>query len=860
MLGSETALRRLYQLGLAERGPVSASEADAGEAGRLWIEDVPDVADGPLARRRLWAEMRRGIDVTGRWRTRLVLCRYTDGQADLVLATRRDATITEAGVSAPTWGLAGAEGARRHARPVVSVLDLSAVSGLVAKTAEPARLLATALSRTMARYADGGPTDVTKVATVVVNDLSPAPGLTQVAQFDSESLEMPLVLAIDVADGRVAHAELRYRTDQIAPAVAGQIAAGIAAECRPRPLVASAGPHPARRSPASSPECVHDAFAQMARAQPDAEALTCNGTVLRYQQLNDQADLLARGLVASGGRPGDRVAVCLQRSPDLVAILLAVLKAGMTYVPVDPLYPPQRIQFVAENAAVRLLLTEPGSIASAVGGELVILSPDELRSVSADLPASHPMPETTPDDLAYIIYTSGSTGRPKGVAIPHRNVLSLVRALASGLGIGSGDVWSLFHSCAFDFSVWEMWGCLLTGGRLVVVPYWTSRSPGEFHQLLAAEGVTVLSQTPSAFTQLIQADQGSRQADSYPRLSALRMVVLGGETLDARTLLPWFDRYPETGCRVVNMFGITETTVHVTAQEMTRAEAVLGSRSVGRPIDGWRVIVMNERGEPVPPGVAGEIYVGGSGVASHYVGLPGLTAQRFVPGPPGDGNGFPEPAGARLYRSGDRGRLLLDGRLEHLGRVDDQVKVRGFRIEPSEVRAVLLRHPAVRAAAVVTHGDGPDAQLDAYVVLAGGTSAGVQEVRRHAAQFVPDYMVPATMTVVTDLPLTLNGKIDRDRLPAPAVPVGRGGPVPETGCAKLIAEAWERLFGTSAGLDDNFFDLGGNSLTAIRLLDLMNTLGIPRVSIRTLYQYPTVRQLAAFVAGADRPEDSRKGT
>ncbi|WP_143343260.1 AMP-binding protein, partial [Crossiella equi] len=262
---------------------------------------------------------------------------------------------------------------------------------------------------------------------------------------------------------------------------------------------------------------------------------------------------------------------------------------------------------------------------------------------------------------AYVIYTSGSTGRPKGVVVPHRNVLALVAATRPEYALSTADVWTWFHSSAFDFSVWEIWGCLLTGGRLVVVPYFVSREPDRFAELLAAEGVTVLSQTPSAFTQLLTVD--------HHALSP-RLVVFGGEPLDARVLLPWFDQHP--GSRVVNMFGITETTVHVTHQTLDRSLALAATRSVGPALPGWHLLVLDPEGRVQPPGVPGEICVGGAGVATGYLGQETLTAQRFR---------WNEHTGSRLYHSGDLGRLRPDGRLEHLGRIDSQVKLRGFRIE-----------------------------------------------------------------------------------------------------------------------------------------------------------------------------------
>lgn len=386
-------------------------------------------------------------------------------------------------------------------------------------------------------------------------------------------------------------------------------------------------------------------------------------------------------------------------------------------------------------------------------------------------------------------------------------------------------------STAFDFSVWEIWGCLLTGGRLVVVPYSVSREPDRFRDLLVAERVTVLSQTPSAFAQLLDVDHAD---------AGVRLVVLGGEPLDTRMLLPWFDRHPERLCRVVNMFGITETTVHVTEQTLTRKLALAATRSVGHALPGWYLYVLDPVGRLLPPGVAGEICVGGAGVARGYLGQEELTSRRFVPDP------F---TGAVLYRSGDLGRLRPDGRLEHLGRIDSQVKIRGFRIELDEIRSVLLEDPAVRTAAVVVRRDDPadaaTARIDAYVVLSSGGDPGV--VRDRAAGILPEHMLPATVTALDTLPLTPNGKLDAARLPVPAVRRTRGPSTTRAaatgdGLTTSLTEIWSEVLGVPVGPDDDFFELGGNSLFAVRIGAALRARGLPSLRLRELYRHPTVRR------------------
>ncbi|MDX3280313.1 non-ribosomal peptide synthetase [Streptomyces scabiei] len=591
------------------------------------------------------------------------------------------------------------------------------------------------------------------------------------------------------------------------------------------------------RALVSTPVTVPEAFARIAGATPERIAVTEGAVGLTYGDLDERSTRLADGLHERGVTAGDRVGVCLERTAELVVTLLAVLKAGATYVPVDPAYPADRIAHTARDAGLRVMVTRLPEFPDVEGCDPV--TPDELLDTARQFAVAPASPKGAgPDTAAYVIYTSGSTGRPKGVEVPHRNVIALIDATREEYGFGADDVWTWFHSGAFDFSVWEIWGCLLTGGRLVVVPYFLSREPDLFRDLLVAENVTVLSQTPSAFAQLLDVD--------HTRVP-VRMVVFGGEPLDARMLLPWLDRHPESVCRTVNMFGITETTVHVTEQTVTRRLALAATRSVGRALPGWHLYVTDPAGRLQPPGVAGEICVGGAGVALGYLGQEELTARRFVPDP---------YTGGTMYRSGDLGRLRPDGRLEHLGRLDSQVKIRGFRIELDEIRSVLLEEPDVRAAAVVVRRDDPDdaatARIDAYVVLSAGDPA---TLRKRAAGILPDYMLPSTVTALDTLPLTANGKLDTARLPTPTTPAApdRGAePVTaEDDLTRRLRQIWGEVLGTPVGPDDDFFELGGNSLFAVRIAAVMRAQGLPSLRMRELYRRPTVRGTVNSLATSD---------
>ncbi|MCY7886185.1 non-ribosomal peptide synthetase DhbF [Bacillus spizizenii] len=589
--------------------------------------------------------------------------------------------------------------------------------------------------------------------------------------------------------------------------------------------------------------CLPEQFEKQAALSPEAIAVVCEDQSLSYAELNERANRLARMLISEGVGPEQFVALALPRSLEMAVGLLAVLKAGAAYLPLDPDYPADRIAFMLEDAQPAFIMTNTKAaenIPPAENVPRIVLDDPELAEKLNTYQAENPsntdrIQPLSPLNTAYVIYTSGSTGVPKGVMIPHQNVTRLFAATDHWFHFSSDDIWTMFHSYAFDFSVWEIWGPLLHGGRLVIVPHHVSRSPEAFLRLLVKEGVTVLNQTPSAFYQLMQAER--EQSDLGQALS-LRYVIFGGEALELSRLEDWYNRHPENRPQLINMYGITETTVHVSYIELDRSMAALRANSlIGCGIPDLGVYVLDERLQPVPPGVAGELYVSGAGLARGYLGRAGLTAERFIADPFG-------PPGTRMYRTGDVARLRADGSLDYVGRADHQVKIRGFRIELGEIEAALVQHSRLEDAAVIVREDQPgDKRLAAYVIPSLEDTIDTAELRKYAAERLPDYMVPSAFVTMKELPLTPNGKLDRKALPAPDFAVtGRG---PRTPQEEILCDLFmEVLHLPRVGIDDRFFDLGGHSLLAVQLMSrIREALGV-ELSIGNLFEAPTVAGLA----------------
>jgi amino acid adenylation domain-containing protein len=634
-------------------------------------------------------------------------------------------------------------------------------------------------------------------------------------------------------------------------------------------------------------DCLHERFEAQAQRRAEAVAVVCEDQQLTYGELNARANQLAHYLMRLGVGAESLVGICVQRSVEMVVGILGVLKAGAAYVPLDAAYPEERLALMLRDSEAAVVLTEQRVVEKLLGGrkaesgtgaaagmqrQVKIICLDTDWELVASESKENAGCAIGPDNVAYVIYTSGSTGAPKGVLVTHHNVLRLLEATHEWFDFGESDVWTLFHSYAFDFSVWEMWGALLYGGRLVVVSHWVSRSPQVFYELLSREKVTVLNQTPSAFRQLTQLEQS---AVNLPQL-ALRLVIFGGEALDFRSLRAWFERYGDKRPQLVNMYGITETTVHVTYRPITAADLCAERGSlIGVPLRDLDVYVLDRNQHPVPIGIPGELHVGGAGLARGYLNRPELTAERFVPNP------FCREGGERLYRSGDLVRYLPNRDMEYLGRVDAQVKIRGFRIELGEIEAVLRQHPAVREVVVVALEDATEAphvaenpkskienpksekRLVAYVVPHRDRSALTSDLRRHLKSKLPEHMVPSSFVMLDDLPLTANGKVDRRNLPSAGQhKPEQDGPftAPRTPVEKLLADIWTEVLKIErVGVHDNFFDLGGHSLLITQVASRIQQAFHVQLPLRVLFDAPTIPRLTAAIATAQiTKEDAEK--
>ncbi|HEX2209846.1 MAG TPA: amino acid adenylation domain-containing protein, partial [Longimicrobium sp.] len=583
--------------------------------------------------------------------------------------------------------------------------------------------------------------------------------------------------------------------------------------------------------------------AQVART-PDAPALRCGGETVTYGELNRRANRLAHRLRRLGVGPDVRVGVCLERSAELPVALLAVLKAGGAYVALDPAYPPERLSFMlADSRALVLVAQARTRSAVAAPAGVALLDLDAAREELAagrddDLPGG-----AGPTNLAYVIYTSGSTGTPKGVGIDHRALAACLDETVREYALGTGDRVLQFHSASFDPAADEIFATLLSGAALVPLAD-ALAEPAAFLETCRREGITLLQVPTAVWHTLVPHLEAN--PDVLP--PALRLVVIGGERALPGAVAAW-RRVSAGRVRLLNSYGPTETTINCTRWDATGGgDGEVPVVLIGRPVAGCRAYVLDEAMRPLPPGVPGELYVGGVQVARGYLGRPAATAERFVPEPFGGG------AGTRMYRTGDRARWRTDGTLEYLGRLDEQVKVRGFRVEPGEVEAALRAAPGVAECTVVARDVAPgETRLVGYVVpREAGDRRAADEIRTHLRRALPEHMVPGALVLLDALPLTPNGKVDRAALPAPdAAAGGEAWVAPRTPVEEVLAGTWAEVLGRGrVGATENFFSLGGHSLLATRVVSRIRAaLGV-ELPVRALFEAPTVAELAARVQAA----------
>lgn len=592
-------------------------------------------------------------------------------------------------------------------------------------------------------------------------------------------------------------------------------------ELFPAPERVTPLPGAAERTSVAEGVPLHETFAAWAARTPDAEAVVFGDRRLTYRQLDERATAVAERLVALGVEPGDRVGLCLERSDALVAAMIGVFRAGAAYVPLDPSHPADRRAAMIEDAAVRAVVS---------AGDTGFTGPELRLGEEFPEPTGAPLPEVHADSPAYVLYTSGSTGQPKAVVVTHRNVQSLLAAGRDLFGFGAEDVWTFSHSFSFDYSVWEIWGALGNGGRLVVVPQLTLLSPDGFAGLVAAESVSVCSQTPLLFESFTVA------GGAFP---ALRHVFIGGDRLTAATVRPWLERHGAERPELHNLYGVTEAAVvstwHRITEDDIRTDVAL---PIGRALPNQRAYLLDDRGRPVPPGARGKLSVAGEAVALGYHDRDELTARRF---------GVEPGTGERMYHTGDVAWAAPDGTLHFGGRDDNQVKIRGHRVELGEVEAVLRTHPAVGAVAATTRPDGAGSARILCYGVAAGERVPEAEVREFAARRLPGYMVPAAFAWLDRLPTTAGGKVDVRALPDLDLPAATGGGARSELERELSGIVAGMVSLPDVGVHEQFAGLGLHSGHVMRLMTILRSRWDVSVPLRELYVSPTVSELARLV-------------
>ncbi|MBO0468537.1 non-ribosomal peptide synthetase [Enterococcus plantarum] len=570
-------------------------------------------------------------------------------------------------------------------------------------------------------------------------------------------------------------------------------------------------------------------------------ALSDDNGDLTYQELDLLSNRVALNLSNSGVNVGDKVVVTMNQTNELIIMLIGIIRAGGVYIPIDPKYPSERISFILKDSKAQYLITSTPS--QSLDNNFKELHDEKLLSNYHEKEQDSKLQVIT-DKSGYIIYTSGTTGVPKGVVVRSKNILTLFNATKERFTFGNHDVWTMFHSSSFDFSVWEMWGCLLSGGKLIVVSRENATSLYDFYELLKRQKVTVLNQTPSSFYALQNIDSENRES----QLNSLRLIIFGGEALDQTKLKKWYSRYSATKCQLVNMYGITETTVHVTLKEIKKSEIKVKSNNVGLPLNGWGISIRNTEGNLCPLGVEGEIWVSGFGLSEGYLNRTELTKEKFV---------YDILTDRTWYKSGDLGRMRSDGSIDHLGRIDNQVKIRGYRIELDEIREQIENISGITDAAVIVSNskDGEEGydQIIAYYV--SDTSYSNEQINNKLMRKLPSYMSISQSYQVENIPLTINGKIDKKELLKNHSSKSTDNINAQKNQGNNLVNIWEKILNQQIEEEDNFFECGGNSLLAVALLSELKQSLNAKLSLKDLYVYSSPKSMQNYIESLESERD-----
>ncbi|WP_434756429.1 non-ribosomal peptide synthetase [Paenibacillus amylolyticus] len=588
-----------------------------------------------------------------------------------------------------------------------------------------------------------------------------------------------------------------------------------------------------RETNKSSQENILERLKKIVQLYPHNIALSDQQGNMTFEELEQRSDIIAKRLIKEGFNAEDKAVISVNQDHELILLMIGVIKAGGVYIPVDPNYPAERISFILKDSAAQFFISNLSHYFEDTN--YIKIHPAELLQ-QTKLEQIHdiPLPAYTPQS-GYVIYTSGTSGVPKGVQVPCENIISLIEATQKEFELSANDVWTMFHSSSFDFSVWEMWGSLLTGAKLVVVPRETATSLYDYYELLIEHKVTVLNQTPSSFYAL----QNIESEQRTPRLNSIRLIIFGGEALDNTKLKKWFQRYSSSKCRLVNMYGITETTVHVTHQNILKKNLDISSQSIGEPIKGWKISIRDADGASCLLGVEGEIWVGGAGLSQGYLNRVELNREKFI---------IDETSGERWYKSGDLGRMKSDGSIDYLGRIDSQVKIRGYRIELDEIKKQISRVPGVRDVVVTVHNTEKHADEHKQILafFESNKAYNSNEMKEILLQVMPSYMIPSNSVQVNEIPLTINGKVDFKKLINEQNEPYQSEKNSTSG-ENVLLDIWSKILGKPITDEDSFFDCGGNSLLAVSLLSELKQKVSPDLTLKELYLHSSPNRMRTFL-------------